>query len=65
MVDYHEQRLVADAMIKRGGSFVNHLGEALQRADPRNAQRIHDAFPDYWKQYLQIAKDLGLDKEED
>ncbi|GAG67521.1 unnamed protein product, partial [marine sediment metagenome] len=42
MIDHIEQYLVGTAMLRFGGGFVNKLGEALLRADPTNAQRIHD-----------------------
>jgi len=34
-----------------GGSFVRALAECFHRADPRNRQRLLDAFPDYFKEY--------------
>lgn len=58
MVDYYEQNKVARAMIKWGGSFIHYLGESLMRADPVNAQRIHDAFPEHWDAYLKKSKKL-------
>ena len=58
MVDYDEQIQVAKAMMKWGGSFVLCLGEALMRADPVNAQKIHDAFPECWEEYLEKSKKL-------
>lgn len=58
MVDYDEQNRVARAMIKWGGGFVRSLGEALFRADPVNAQKIHDAFPECWEEYLEKSKKL-------
>lgn len=65
MIDSKEKYLVSLAMRRYGGGFVSRLGEALIRADANNTQRIHDAFPEYWEKYLQLAKDRGLDKEED
>lgn len=65
MVDYEESRLVAIAMERYGGGFVHHLGAALIRADPSNRQRIYAAFPGLWKEYLEIARKRGLDKEDD
>lgn len=65
MIDFKEKHLVAMAMIRFGGGFVSRLGTALMRADANNTQRIHDAFPEYWEKYLQLAMDRGLDKEED
>lgn len=47
---------IASAMIRKGGSFVKALGEALLRADDRNTQRILEAFPDYIETYAAIAR---------
>lgn len=65
MIDAKGKYLVSSAMVQFGGGFVSRLGEALIRADANNTQRIHDAFREYWEKYLQLAKDKGLDKEED
>ena len=46
-----ESLQVAKAMIKYGGSFVEHLGYALENADVKNMMRIKHAFPDYWEKY--------------
>ena len=46
---------VARAMIKYGGGFVKPLGQALLRADPNNAARIKQAFPEYWAKYTDLA----------
>lgn len=62
MVDYNEQNRVARAMIRWGGSFIRYLGEALIRADPINAQKIQDAFPEYWKDYLKKSKMLKAEQ---
>ena len=35
----------------QGGSFVRALAECYCRADPRNRQRLLDAFPDYFDEY--------------
>ncbi|GAI52555.1 unnamed protein product [marine sediment metagenome] len=61
-VDYDEQIKVAKAMMKWGGSFTRHLGEAIIRADLRNAQRVHDAFPECWEEYLEKSKKLEESK---
>jgi len=57
---------VANAMITHGGSFVAALGEALIKADSENTVRIRMAFPEYWKQYEEIARlrrERGLEAE--
>lgn len=46
---------VIQAMIRFGGSFVSNLGKAALCADANNLQRIKDAFPEYWKQYEEMA----------
>jgi len=63
MVDYEESRLVAIAMQRYGGHFVKHLGAALICADQQNITRIYNAFPEYWKEYLETARKQGIDKE--
>jgi len=47
----YDKVLVARAMIDEGGGFVEHLGEALIRADIDNTTRIKFAFPHYWDRY--------------
>ena len=47
---------VSQTMIKYGGSFAQKVGEALQRADDDNVQRIYDAFPEMWSVYLGMAE---------
>jgi hypothetical protein len=43
------------AMIARmdtyGGSFVSSIAQALRFADPKNRQRLLDAFPDLVQKY--------------
>jgi hypothetical protein len=56
MWNREEQIDVANAMESYGGSFVAALGKALQRADSINAEKIKDAFPEYWKQYAEKGK---------
>lgn len=52
----HDEKLyVSSAMIKYGGGFVRHLGEALLRADRQNTKIIKDAFPHYWDQYKEMS----------
>jgi len=56
MREYDMVQATAEAMQRRGGSFVKALGAALTLADPDNRERIHKAFPEYWKQYRSIAE---------
>lgn len=65
MIDPMEKYLVSSAMMNFGGGFVSRLGEALVRADGKNTQRIHDAFSEYWQEYLKMARGNYLDKEVD
>lgn len=50
-----EKRFVINAMINSGGSFVSALGVTLARADDKNTEKIKQAFPEYWKQYLEMG----------
>ena len=52
MTIHDEKMIVAQNMKKYGGVFISRLGEALIHADATNAQRLKDAFPTYWEQYL-------------
>ena len=56
MVGHDEVIDVATAMKAHGGSFVKSLGETLFHADPINVQKIHDAFPELWAEYKEIAQ---------
>lgn len=56
MVEYLEQNTVAHSMMKHGGGFVSALGVALMKADRTNAQKIKDAFPEYWDEYLNYGQ---------
>jgi hypothetical protein len=47
---------VAEMMMRYGGSFVQCLGKALERADPVNAAKIKATWPEYWEQYEAMAK---------
>lgn len=60
--DYQTKQKVARAMIAYGGSFVKRLGMMLQTADRSNTLIIKTVWPDYWKNYLEIAHDM--DKKE-
>jgi len=52
-------RDVARCMVKYGGSFVQKLGAAALVADPTNLRKLRDAFPDYWANYLRMAKQIS------
>lgn len=59
--EIEESRMVAAAMMKHGGSFVRALGNALAYADDVNTQVIKEHWPNYWEQYLRIAKREKVD----
>lgn len=46
---------VTEAMIRCGGSFVSGLGRLYRQADPANKRKLRAAFPDYFRQYLELA----------
>ena len=58
MRENDEKVVVAEAMIKYGGSFVKALGQALMLADPFNTRKIKGAFSNYWEEYLKMAKEM-------
>ena len=47
---------VSTAMIAHGGSFIKHLGKAIEAADQINKHKIRAAFPEYWVDYLEKYK---------
>ena len=47
---------MAEAMMLRGGSFVQALGKAWYCADARNRARLIAAFPDYVAEYRELAR---------
>lgn len=50
--------MVIETMRAYGGSFVSALAEAARRADSNNLQRIKNTWPDYWKQYANMAETI-------
>ena len=52
---YDVDREIVETMVRYGGSFVRHLGEACRFADSVNIERIKKAFPEYWEQYAMMA----------
>jgi len=53
-----------DAMETYGGSFVKALAVAARRADPENLIRIKATWPEYWKQYADMAG-VTIEKNDD
>ncbi len=51
-----EKRMVLEAMERFGGSFVRALAEAWRKADADNSARLEQAFPEYAREYLDLAK---------
>ena len=47
---------VIEAMEKFGGSFVVALAGAARRADQNNLAKIKQTWPEYWKQYTEMAE---------
>jgi len=58
MVDYGESLKVAQAMQNYGGGFICALGLALMKADAVNRQKVKDAFPEYWQEYLKKSEKM-------
>ena len=58
-MDFHEMMSdyeITGAMIKYGGSFVEALGQLHRLGDAINQRRLRLAFPEYWKQYSDLAE---------
>lgn len=47
-----------EAMEKYGGSFIKALANACRHADPDNYRRLQIAFPEYFKRYARMAKEV-------
>jgi hypothetical protein len=50
-----EDRQILEAMSRYGGSFVQALARAAERADPVNLGKLRAAFPDVWQEYARLA----------
>jgi len=59
---YNEKYWVQRAMIERGGGFVRNLGEALTHCTEVNAKLIKENWPDFWEDYLNLAKNIFHDE---
>lgn len=55
MTQKHNNYEISEAMIKFGGGFVQGLGRLFRQADEDNRRRLLLAFPEYWKQYDELA----------
>lgn len=49
---------VVEAMRRYGGGFVKALAEAVALADSVNLERIKNAFPEFWKGYRDLARQM-------
>lgn len=47
---------IAIAMQRYGGSFVRLLGQLWQQGDEINRRRLKVAFPDFWREYKDLAE---------
>lgn len=47
---------IADNMVTFGGSFMHHIGKALQRADRENTEKLEKAFPEEFERHLNFFK---------
>lgn len=48
-----DQKLkIYENMKKYGGGFVKALAEAIIRADKNNLEKLENAFPEYFNEYL-------------
>jgi hypothetical protein len=46
---------ITEAMVRFGGSFVVQLARLIRLADETNKRRLFEAFPDYIREYDDIA----------
>lgn len=46
---------ITEAMIRFGGGFVQGLGRLYRQADHDNQRRLVSAFPEYFKEYKELA----------
>jgi hypothetical protein len=60
---YSEAFAIGQAMRTYGGSFVSHLGQALQYADSENQAKIRTTWPEYWQRYLEMARKMEMFQE--
>ena len=58
----HEDWRVLQAMHTYGGGFVRKLADAAFSADEENLRRLKATWPEYWREYEQLAD--RLDKQE-
>ncbi len=54
-MDHDELYWTTEAMIRKGGGFVQKLGHLIRAGDPDNQARLIIAFPAYWGNYKMIG----------
>ena len=54
--EYNKVMATAEAMRRRGGSFVHQLGRMVPLADPQNRAKLMEAFPEYFEEYRATAE---------
>lgn len=59
----HEWEVV-HTMGLHGVGFIKALAEAWYRADRANFTKLMLAFPEYWKQYEEMAEQIKKNKEQ-
>ena len=57
-MDNPEDFETLEAMRQYGGGFVKQLSELCNIADRINLRKIKDTWPEYWKQYSGMAKQI-------
>jgi hypothetical protein len=48
------------AMERFGGGFVKALAAAAGKADPQNLDRLKLAWPEYWAEYAEMARNAAF-----
>lgn len=54
-LSHSEFTLLVDAMRKYGGNFISKLADAMVAADPKNREKLLNAFPDEVSKYLALT----------
>jgi len=55
---YKEAASVRKAMRVYGGGFIHGLGNAMDYADYHNLHKIKATWPEDWKRYLEMSKNM-------
>ena len=54
--EYDKMAATAEAMKRRGGSFVRTLGQLYPLGDVENRKKLQEAFPEYFEHYRAVAE---------